>query len=57
MTDRLGLDIFLVIDRPDCGFSHMNEDYIFLNPATEPNEPHKDKLCLFTNYVSRGPDQ
>ena len=31
---------FLVIDRPYCGFSQMNEEYIFLNPATEPNEPH-----------------
>lgn len=38
---------FRVIDSPRCGFSQMNEEYIFLNPAIEPNEPHWDKLFVY----------
>jgi hypothetical protein len=34
------MDILLVIDRPYCGFSQMNEEYIFLNAVSEPSEPH-----------------
>lgn len=50
------MDIFLVIDGCYCGYSKLNEDFFFfLNTASEPNEPHWDKLCLFTNYVREGP--
>lgn len=54
VTGWLG-HFFLVTDRPYRGFSQMNEEYLFLNPAIEPNEPHWDKRCLFTNYVREGP--